>query len=185
MSNTILSVEAFWRQYAGQPFELINGKLIALRPTTGGAASEVAVAVASELYHFAKKSRAGRVTGADGAYALSSNCLRVPDVGFYTVAKAARISDPHKFLPFAPDLAVEVVAPNEFAAELMQKVTQYLAAGTALVWVVYPELRIVVVHSPNATSRTYTNAGVLDGGTLLPSLQIAVSDLFPIIGDTI
>ncbi|MEO8396835.1 MAG: Uma2 family endonuclease [Chloroflexota bacterium] len=124
-------------------------------------------------------------TGADGAYALSTNCLRVPDVGFYTMAKAARINDPHKFLPFAPDLAVEVVAPNESAAELMQKVTQYLAAGTTLVWVVYPELRIVVVHSPNSTARTFTSAGVLDGGTLLPSLQITVSDLFPNSEETI
>jgi len=179
MSNTILSVEAFWKQYAGQPFELISGRLVAMRPASGGAASEVAVAVAAELYHFAKKSRAGRVTGADGAYALSTNCLRVPDVGFYSTAKAARITDPQKFLPFAPDLAVEVVAQSESAGELMQKVTQYLAAGTAFVWVVYPELRMVVVHSPNATSRTFTSAGVLDGGSLLPNLQIAVSDLFP------
>ncbi len=179
MSDTMLSVEAFWKQYAGQPYELVSGKLVTLRPSVGGKASEVAIAVAAELYNFNKKARAGRVTGADGAYALATNCLRVPDVGFYSNAKAARILDPQKFLPFPPDLAVEVVAPNESACELMEKVTQYAAAGTALVWLVYPELRIVVVHYPNATSKTFTSAGVLDGGSVLPRLQIAVGDLFP------
>lgn len=183
MSKTILTVDSFWEQYGGQPFELINGRLVPMRPATGVKASEVAVAVAAELYNFTKKTRAGRVTGADGAYALSSNCLRVPDVGFYTSAKAARIVDKRKFLPFPPDLAVEVVAPNESASELMEKVIQYLAAGTSLVWVVYPDVKAVVVHFPNATSRTFTSAGVLDGGKLLPSLQIAVSDLFPMVED--
>ncbi len=178
MSNTLLSVDSFWQQYAGQPYELVRGKLIPLRPA-GGSASEVAVAVASELYTFAKKTRSGRVTGANGAYALSSNCLRVPDVGFYTNAKASKIIDPSKFLPFPPDLAVEVVAPSETASDLLEKVIQYLAAGTRLVWVVYPDLKLVVVHAANATARMFTSAGVLDGGSLLPNLQVAVSDLFP------
>ena len=177
MSETILSVEAFWDLYAGQPYELVGGHLVSMHPT-GGKASGVAVAVAAELYIFAKKTRSGRVTGPDGAYALSSNCLRVPDVGFYSNAKVARIIDPHKFLPFPPDLAVEVVAQGESASDLMEKVTQYLAAGTSLVWTVYPELRVVVVHNRNSTSRTFTAAGVLDGGGVLPNLQIAVSDLF-------
>jgi Uma2 family endonuclease len=179
MSDTMLSTEAFWKRYAGQSYELVSGKLVTLRPSVGGKASEVAIAVAAELYNFNKKARAGRVTGADGAYALASNCLRVPDVGFYSNAKAARILDPQKFLPFAPDLAVEVVAPNESACDLMEKVSQYVAAGTALVWAVYPELRVVVVHYPNTTSKTFTSAGVLDGGNILPRLQIAVADLFP------
>ena len=185
VSNTQLSVEAFWDQYAGQPFELINGRLVPLRRSAGGKASEVAIAVAAELYNFAKKTRTGRVTGADGAYALSANCLRVPDVGFYTTAKAAKIEDARKFLPFPPDLAVEVVAPHESASDLLEKIMQYLAAGTSLVWAVYPELRIVIVHLPNATTRMFTTAGVLDGGSVLPQLQIAVSDLFPIVEDSV
>lgn len=185
MSDTMLSVEAFWRQYAGQPYELVSGKLVTLRPSVGGKASEVAIATAAELYNYNKRARIGRVTGADGAYALASNCLRVPDVGFYSNAKASRILDPKKFLPFPPDLAVEVVAPNESACDLMEKVMQYAAAGTALVWAVYPELRIVVVHYPNSTSKTFTSAGVLDGGNVLPRLQIAVADLFPNADETI
>ena len=180
MTNTPLSVETFWEQYAGQPYELVYGKLIPLRPS-GGKSSEVAVAAAAELYNYARKARnGGHVTGADGAYALSSNCLRVPDVGFYGSAKAAKITDPQKYLPFPPDLAVEVVAQNENASELLDKVIQYLEAGTALVWLIYPELKSVVVHFPNFTAKIYTPEGVLSGGDLLPGLQVAVSDLFPI-----
>ena len=38
-----------------------------------------------------------------------------------------------------PDLAVEVVSPNDSAEELEEKLEDYHKAGVPLVWVIYPE----------------------------------------------
>ena len=43
----------------------------------------------------------------------------------------------------APDLAVEVISPNELYSEVEEKIDEYLAAGVRLVWVVDPPHRSV------------------------------------------
>jgi Uma2 family endonuclease len=39
----------------------------------------------------------------------------------------------------APDLAAEVMSPNDLAYEVDRKVKEYLAAGVRLVWVINPD----------------------------------------------
>ncbi len=110
---------------------------------------------------------------------LSANTLRAPDAAFISKARLATITQPDKFLPFPPDLAVEVVSPGDTATEIQDKVNLYLEAGTRLVWVIYPDLRQAVVHRANRTAQTILYEGVLDGEDVLPGLSIALSDLFP------
>ena len=45
-----------------------------------------------------------------------------------------------------PDVAVEVVSPGNRLAKIMKKVAEYLEVGVALVWVVYPKRRQVVIY---------------------------------------
>ena len=44
-----------------------------------------------------------------------------------------------------PDLAVEVVSPNDSADALEEKLDDYQKVGVPLVWVIYPEPRTVKV----------------------------------------
>ena len=53
-----------------------------------------------------------------------------------------------KRLHVAPNLAVEVVSPNDTVYDLDAKVALFLEAGTELVWVVNPEARTVKIHRP-------------------------------------
>lgn len=85
---------------------------------------------------------------------------------------------PEAFWNVAPDLTVEVVSPGEGAGDVCEKVRDYLAAGTQLVWVVYPRTREVVVHTPDGLARTYEDESVLEGFENLPGFRCAVSDLF-------
>ncbi len=91
----------------------------------------------------------------------------------------ASVTEPQKYIPFAPDLAVEVVSPGDSASETRDKVDLYRAAGTRLIWVIYPSLRKVDVYLPDGTSYQVAEEGTLDGGDVLPGLQIPVSRLFP------
>jgi Uma2 family endonuclease len=52
---------------------------------------------------------------------------------------------PAKF-SIAPDLAVEVVSPSNRPRQMLDKAELYLISGTQLVWVVYPEERVVDVY---------------------------------------
>src|SRR5205085_59732 len=64
-----------------------------------------------------------------------------------------------------PEIAAEVVSPNDEADELLAKVREYLRGGVRLVWVVYPTVQEVHAYWPGATTiRVYAGADELDTG---------------------
>ena len=60
------------------------------------------------------------------------------------------------------------------------KVREYLAAGTRLVWVLWPKHRSVTVHSPSGASRDLGPEAELDGGDVLPGFRAPVAELFAV-----
>ena len=97
--------------------------------------------------------------------------VRGPDVSF---VRTSRLQDPDEYFDGAPDLAVEIVSPGDDASDLREKIKQYLDAGTAVVWVVYPRSRQVEIHTPDKTIRRLGVEDILDASELLPGFQLSV-----------
>src|SRR6516164_2607030 len=73
--------------------------------------------------------------------------VRKPDVSFIRLERlSAEEAAARGHARIAPELAVEVVSPNDLYEEVDEKVEEWLAAGVQLVWVVSPRLRTVTVH---------------------------------------
>ena len=83
-----------------------------------------------------------------------------------------------RFVPLAPDLAVEVLSPSDRMADAMSKVTMYLQAGVRLVWLVDPASLTVAVFRPDAAPRTLGAGDALDGGDVLSGFSVSVAELF-------
>ena len=77
-----------------------------------------------------------------------------------------------------PDLAVEVLSPNNRPAKVARKVADYLAHGVGLVWEVDTDARTITVHRPRALPHVLRGDGVLDGEEVLPGFHIGVADVF-------
>ena len=78
----------------------------------------------------------------------------------------------------APDLVVEIMSPSDTAALLREKVEDYLSAGTKQIWIVVPDRREVVVHTPDGAAVTLSGEDRLAGGDVLPGFDVAVSEFF-------
>ena len=174
----LMTVEEFWAAYADKPYVLIGGRIVEVSPTgyKHGASTR---RVAALLGDFVDEHGLGDVVGAETGFWLSEIDMKGADAAFICNEKLAFIIEPDKYLPFAPDLAVEVVSPSDSASDVQNKVALYLQAGTAIVWVIYPIQRTVVVHYPDNTAKTFGGDDTLDGGTILPGLAITVKALFP------
>jgi Uma2 family endonuclease len=80
----------------------------------------------------------------------------------------------------APDLAVEVLSPDDRPGRVLRKVLFYLAHGVRLVWVVDPKDRAVTVYAPDDfDGRVFKTGDTLDGGDVLPGFSAPVDEVFP------
>jgi Uma2 family endonuclease len=163
-----------------QTYELINGELIEVPPTSREN-SWIALEIGSQLRTFVREHDLGRVFGADGAYTLFPDTVRIPDVSFVSKARMPEMEAVEAIL--APDLAVEVISPSETPRKVHDKTTTYLEAGTQTVWNVYPEEHVIEIWTQSsdgqAQMRSVSSDGILDGIKALPNFTLNVADVFP------
>ncbi len=163
----------------GMRRELVRGEVIEMAPS-GAERSAIGAHAVAALVQLANETETGTAFGADCGFILAEDpdVVRVPDASFVLRRRLTQGRPPEGFFPGPPDLAVEVVSPTDQAADVQEKVNDYLKAGTSLVWVIYPSLRQVRVHKSLAESFTVEEDGTLKGDPILPDLSIPVKEIF-------
>jgi Uma2 family endonuclease len=161
--------------------ELSEGELIEMSPA-GGKHGWIAHRFELRIGVFVEEHDSGYVTSAETGYILFKNpngkdTVRAPDVGF--IAKA-RLPEglPDGFIPYPPDLAVEVISPNDEADAVQAKLDDYLKYGVKLMVFCYPKRSTVNVYT-QTEHRVLRVGDWIDLGEVLPGLKIAVRDVFP------
>lgn len=185
VQEKLYTVAEYWEvtrqpENEGKRLELVEGVIIEMPPS-----SRLNTIIAMRIGHFLSshviEHDLGYVTGADGGFELGPRDVRIPDAAFIAKERVPELAG--TTFPAAPDLAVEVVSPSETPRSVLDKARAYLAAGTRLVWVVYPEERVVDVHrlseDGSMNIQTIDAAGTLDGEDMLPGLTLRVRDVFP------
>ena len=107
-----------------------------------------------------------------------ANTVRAPDASFVRAHRLPPEGVGYGFFQLAPDLAVEVLSPSESLGEIQEKLSDYVAAGTALVWLIDPARRSVSVIAGASEQRTLVAGEQLTGGDVLPGFSCDVSALF-------
>jgi Uma2 family endonuclease len=166
-------------------YELVDGSL-RVREPAGRLHGDVAAYLLYLLGTHVYPLRVGRLYAAETGFILrrDPDTVRAPDVAFVSAARLAAVAGERGFFRGAPDLAVEVLSPDDRAAEVSAKIDDYVGAGTRLVWIVDPINRHVVVHSPDGTLNVARVGATLGGGAVLPDVHCAVADLFPAPSDS-
>jgi Uma2 family endonuclease len=165
-------------------YELLEGTIIEVTPSSASS-SLVAAEILFLIRSHVRTTDSGHIVGADGGFTLAPNTVFSPDVGY--ISKERQPDVPERFFPIAPDLAVEVVSPTDSIKATHRKALLYLRYGTQLVWVVYPDDKVVDVYRPaddnKAIVETIEMNGTLDGGTVLLDLKISIREIFKVLGD--
>lgn len=176
-----LTLDEFERLPEGEHrLELSRGVLVR-EPQPGAGHGVVVVNLLLRLAEWVHGRELGRVIVEAGfLLVVDPPTVRRPDAAYVSFQRWPAGSVPEGFWPFAPELAVEVVSPSNAAAEMQDKVLQYLESGTRIVWVVHPKTRTVEVWRPGADVRILREEDVLDGGDLLPGFEVDIERLFAV-----
>jgi len=158
--------------------ELVCGVLVVREPA-GYQHGDVAMRLAAAIFAHVDARGLGRVFAAETGFTLARNpdTVRAPDVAFIS---AARLPDPppRGFAELAPDLAVEVLSPDDRPGEVLAKVADWLNAGTRLVWVVDPIRFSARVYRADGSESMLGETEVLRGEDVLPGFEFDLGALF-------
>ena len=158
----------------------LQAGLLVCEPPAGGRHGDIALALGSALRRHVRERGLGRVLANDTGFVLARDpdTVRAPDIAFVTKERWAGYADPSRFLPGAPDLAVEVLSASNSREAMHAKVADFLAAGTRLIWVVDPEAKTVAVYRTLLAPRFVGLDGVLDGEEVVPGFTLPVAEIF-------
>ncbi len=161
-----------WELIEGVPVEMASSSKIN---------TIVAMLIGSFLNMWILDKNLGYVTGADGGYRISNRNSFQPDVAYISYTHVNELEG--NIFDNAPDLAVEVISPSEKPRQIMQKIETYLTSGTILVWIVYPEEKIVDVwramSDGSLNKRKFEIGDILSGEDVLPNFTLEVAKIFP------
>ena len=166
----------------GYRYDLLKGDLIRVSPA-GFDHGRLAARIAARLVVFLDSHpELGVAVGAETGFRLARDPDTVlgPDAAVVRRDRLPPSADHRGYLELAPDLAVEIVSPNDRWTTVTGKVDAYLAAGVRLVWVIEPTRRTVRVYTSDGAERRLqagTDA-LLEGDDVLPGFRLSVADLF-------
>ena len=159
--------------------ELIDGHL--KEKPRGAESSYVGNRMAKLLTDHCERTPAGWVFGPETGYRCFPGRpahVRKPDVSFVRLGRLPDERPPAGDVRIAPDLAVEVVSPNDLYEEIEEQVELYRSAGVRLIWVVSPTSKRVLIRRLDGGASEVGEGGDLDGEDVLPGFRCQVNELF-------
>ena len=175
--SRLITAEELLRMPDSKAAELIAGEIVMMTPA-GYQHGTIIATISSILRSHVAAKRLGTVVSGEAGFVIARNpdTVRAPDVAF--VRRDRQPQSPDAFFPGAPDLAVEVVSPWDRLKDVNEKAKAWLEAGTAVVWVVWPDTRSGIVLRSGQPPRILHETDVITGEEVLPGFQCSVAEFF-------
>lgn len=174
-TKALMTAEQFGQMITAdtEDYELVEGELI---PLSSGTLrhNKIRDLVLILLWTYFKGNPIGEAVSENDCR-ITDDTVRRPDVSIF-LGEILKDVDPDKIpVPFAPDIAVEVLSPSESAVNVRRRVRDYLRVGGQEVWLLDHANGEVLVHT-SAGIRVLQGTDVLES-PLLPGFSAAVADL--------
>lgn len=176
---TVIEPEDLLRMPNGEHYELIDGR--PKEKSMGAESDEIGGLLLTQLNIFIRPTKLGRAYASQTGFQCfpgKPKLVRMPDTSFVSAGRLPNDRSPEGYIKVAPDIAVEVVSPNETYEEVEEKVAEYRSAGVKLIWIISPKSKTVMIRRADGTCAEVGEAGALSGENVLPGFTCAVAELF-------
>jgi Uma2 family endonuclease len=163
----------------GERYELIDGELRIMAPASFGH-GVIAATVVAILRAFVFPRRLGFVCGAETGFRLQHNPdrVRAADAAFVARSRVPPRNQWDRYLDLAPDLAIEVVSPNDTWTDVTEKAIDWLGHGVRIVWVIDPASEMVWIWRSAAQIEQRRGEEDVDADLVLPGFRCKAADFF-------
>ena len=179
-STALMTAEELLELPRGQHrYELINGELKTMSPS-GHNHGRIGAQLSAILWGFVTDHEMGDVYGAETGFILTSNpdTVLAPDIAFINEQRAREFRGTAGYWPGPPDLAIEVLSPDDTSPKTTKNVNQWLGYGAKQVWIVDAKHETVTTHRSLREATTFASGETVEADDLLPGFKVAVADIF-------
>jgi Uma2 family endonuclease len=179
-TTQLLTVEELQRMPEdGNHYELVRGELRSM-PPPGFRHGRISARFTGALVPYVETNKLGVVLSGDPGFVLARDpdIVRAPDVAFVSAARIAASGEPTGYWEGAPDLAVEVLSPNDTVFDVEEKTNDWLTLGCRMVVLVNDRRRTVTVHRPGVPPRILHEDEVFDGEDVVPGFRLPLKQIF-------
>lgn len=160
-------------------FEMSDGRLVELKTSFESAWIGGQLVTAMNRYLMSHPLGLASQNATFRCFPRSRRTVRKPDMAFVRNGRWPDDLPPRTDAYLAPDLAVEIISPNDEAFELEQKIQDYWSVGIPLLWVIYPHTRTAYLYRVDRTLTFLTDGDYLDGESVLPGFRCLLGSVLP------
>src|ERR1051325_1455606 len=158
--------------------EVVDGELV-MSPKNNFEHEDICARLVTAMRTFVKAKRLGIVLGSSAGFWMFNRNCRAPDISFIPIERLRKLGftgRTRKFFPGAPDLAVEILSPNNTRKEIDARLRDFFSSGTQIAWVIDPETESVEVCYSLTNRKLIGPGGELDGEHLLPGFRFPIAE---------
>lgn len=174
----LLTGDELYRRGDSGSCELIDGRVVPMSPTVHLRA-RLEARLSGVFLDYAEGSGAWEVlTGEVGIYVRRNpDTVRAADVALISRERFGRCKSP-SYLDVAPEVVVEILSPDDRWLGVMEKLSDYFAAGVLRVYVLDSKKRQIFAYRSVTSLTLLEENDVLEDPELLPGFRLALPSLF-------
>ncbi len=155
-----------------------DGELIIMAPTGWGTGNKNAE-LSADFVFWNRQTRLGKVFDSSTGFKLPNGADRSPDISWVSKDRLEALNpDPAKFLPLAPDFAVELRSTTDTLKTLQNKMQEYIDNGVHLGWLIDPQTQRVEIYRSGQEMEVLESPVSLSGEDVLPGFNLDLSPLW-------
>ena len=172
-----------------------EGEIIII-PPTGGETGKRNTDLIGQFWLWNRQTNLGEVFDSSTGYKLPSGANRSPDVSWIEKKRWDNLTckQRQKFIPLAPDFALELMSPSDYLINVQAKMTsdpasplgarerartrEYLDNGVKLGWLINPEAKQVEIYLLGQDVQLLKSPKSLSGNDILPGFILDLANIF-------
>ena len=153
------------------------GQLIIMPPTGWGTGNR-SIKLSQRLANWTDADGTGIAFDSSTGFKLPNGANRSPDAAWVRLGRLNALNpDPRKFLPLAPDFAVELRSANDSLNSLQEKMQEYLDNGVRLGWLINPQDYEVEIYRQGQDVEVLDSPTELSGEDVLPGFVLDLAGI--------
>ena len=154
-----------------------QGKLI-IMPLAGWGSGSRNAKLTQRLCNWTDSNGTGIAFDSSTGYTLPNGANRSPDASWISRERLEALNpDPTKFMPMAPDFAVELRSATDGLRATQRKMQEYLDCGVRLGWLIDPQNQQVEIYRLGQNVEVLKSPLSLSGEDILPGFVLELTGI--------